>query len=199
MRHPRRLVVLSLILAWLTEPVFGQLKSFPWFNRGDPKITTRVYTRNPGLRLSCKDVGVFPFVAPELTGPRAPDFSTAMRQALLRQGAAEKIAHVSTLPWDEVPAWKVRELSESDKLGAIAADTAARKLEVAVVGRLGSAFRKPGKGLTVRATVWIIDARDAEILWYGTKQADWIRYFPLEECLYHLAWSFVLEWGQPSP
>ena len=198
MRQARRLVILSLTLAWLTEPVFGQLKGFPWFNRGDPKITTRVYTRNPGFRLACKDVGVFPFAVPELNGPRPPDFSTSLRQALLTQGAAETIAHVSTLPWDEVPAWKVRELSESDKLGAIAADAANRKLEVAVIGRLGSAFRKPAKGLTVRATVWIIDARDGEVLWYGTKQADWIRYFPLEECLYHLAWSFVLEWGRPG-
>ena len=197
MLHSRQLFILSLTPAWLIEPVFGQLKSFPWFNRGDPKITTRVFTRNPGLRLSCKDVGVFPFEVPELTEPRSPDFSTAMRQALLTQGAAETIAHVSTLPWDEVPAWKARELSESDKLAAIAADAAARKLEIALVGRVGSAFRKPGKGLTVRATVWIIDARDGTVLWYGTKQADWIRYFPLDECLYHLAWSFVLEWGRP--
>ena len=180
----------------MAQPVFAQLKSFPWFNRGDPKITTRIFTRNPGFRLSCKDVGVFPFAGPELSAQPSPDLATYVRQALLAHGAAKTVAHVSTLPWDEVPAWKARELGENEKLRAIAADAANRELEVAVVGRLGSAFRKPSKGLTVRATVWIINARDGEILWYGTKQANWIRYFPLEECLYHLAWSFVLDWGR---
>ena len=118
MRPARRLIILSLTLAWLTAPVFGQLKSFPWFNRGDPKITTRVYTRNPGFRLACKDVGVFPFAVPERDEPRSLDFSTSLRQALLTQGAAETIAHVSTLPWDDVPAWKAGELSEDDKARA---------------------------------------------------------------------------------
>ena len=195
MKRAIRLVIVSLCLPSTAQPVLAQLKSFPWFNRSDPKITTRVFTRNPGFRLSCKDVGVFPFSVSELSESASADLSTYVRQALLAQGVAETIAHISTAPWNEVPAWKARKLSENDKLRAIGADAAGRGLELAVVGRLGAAFRKPSKGLSVRATVWVIRARDGEIVWYGTKHADWIRYFPLEECLYHLAWSFVLDWG----
>ena len=51
---------LSMLAAGSALPA-QRLKSFPFFNRSDPKIETRVFVDAPQLRLACKEVGVLPF------------------------------------------------------------------------------------------------------------------------------------------
>ena len=51
---------LSMLAVGSTLPA-QKLKPFPFFNRSDPKIETRVFVHAPRLKLACKEVGVLPF------------------------------------------------------------------------------------------------------------------------------------------
>ena len=107
------------------------------------------------------------------------------------------IDSVPSLPWDNLPAWKVRELTDADRIAAVAKQGYSRKLDLVILGSVDALFRKPSKGLTARVTLRVINTRDGEVLWYGTKRADWLRRFALDDCLLRLAWSFVSEWSAP--
>ncbi len=189
-----RALGLVLIAITAADGLSAQLKGFPWINRGDPKINASVFVDAPRFKLACKEVGVFPFRVPDQGEPQAVAFATLLRQALLMQGAAEMIADIPSLPWDDMPAWKLRELTDGEKISAVAKDGDARRLDLVILGSVDSLFRKPSGGLEARVTIRVVDTSDGEILWYGTRQADWIRYFPAEECLLHIAWSFVEAW-----
>ena len=76
-----------------------KLKPFPFFNRSDPKIETRVFVHAPQLKLACKEVGVLPFSRSNQPDPKAPSFETFLQQALLQNAKAEMIDSVPTLPW----------------------------------------------------------------------------------------------------
>ncbi len=190
-----RALGLVLIAIAAADGLSAQLKGFPWINRSDPKINAVVFVDAPRFKLACKEVGVFPFRVPDQGEPQASAFATLLRQALLMQGAAETIADIPSLPWDDMPAWKLRELSDAEKISAVAKDGDARRLDLVVLGSVDSLFRKPSGGLEARVTIRVVDTRDGEILWYGTRHADWVRYFPVEECLLHIAWSFVEAWA----
>ena len=189
--------VLGLLLIGLVaaDDLSAQLKGFPWINRGDPKINVVVFVDAPQFKLACKEVGVFPFSVPAQGEPLAAAFATALGQALLMQSEAETIADIPSLPWDEMPAWKLRELSDAERIAAVATDGDARRLDLVVLGSVDSLFRKPSGGLEARVTIRVVDTRDGAILWYGTRHANWIRHFPLQECLLHIAWSFVEDWA----
>ena len=189
-----RALGLVLIAIAAADGLSAQFKGFPWINRGDPKINAVEFVDAPRFKLACKEVGVFPFSGPDQGEPQAVAFATLLRQALLMQGAAEMIADIPSLPWDDMPAWKLRELTDGEKISAVAKDGDARRLDLVVLGSVDSLFRKPSGGLEARVTIRVVDTSDGEILWYGTRQADWVRYFPAEECLLHIAWSFVEAW-----
>ena len=190
-----RALGLVLIAIAAADGLSAQLKGFPWVNRSDPKINADVFVDAPRFKLACKEVGVFPFSGPDQGEPQAFAFATFLRQALLMQGAAETIADIPSLPWDDMPAWKLRELTDAEKISAVAKDGDARRLDLVVLGSVDSLFRKPSGGLEARVTILVVDTSDGKILWYGTRQAAWIRYFPTEECLLHIAWSFVDGWA----
>ena len=190
-----RALGLVLIAIAAADGLSAQLKGFPWVNRSDPKINADVFVDAPRFKLACKEVGVFPFSGPDQGEPQAFAFATFLRQALLMQGAAETIADIPSLPWDDMPAWKLRELTDGKKISAVAKDGDARRLDLVVLGSVDSLFRKPSGGLEARVTIRVVDTSDGKILWYGTRQAAWIRYFPTEECLLHIAWSFVDGWA----
>ena len=190
-----RALGLVLIAIAAAEGLSAQLKGFPWVNRSDPKINADIFVDAPRFKLACKEVGVFPFSGPDQGEPQAFAFATFLRQALLMQGAAESIADIPALPWDDMPAWKLRELTDGKKISAVAKDGDARRLDLVVLGSVDSLFRKPSGGLEARVTIRVVDTSDGKILWYGTRQAAWIRYFPTEECLLHIAWSFVDGWA----
>ncbi len=194
MRRFSRIFCLSMLAAGSTLPA-QRLKSFPFFNRSDPKIETRVFVDAPQLRLACKEVGVLPFSRSNQPDHKAPPFETFLRQALLQSAKAEMIDAIPKLPWDNLPAWKVRELTDADRIGAVAGQGYSRKLDLVILGSVDALFRKPSKGLVAGVTVRVISTRDGEVLWYGTKRADWLRHFALEDCLRRLAWSFVYEWS----
>ena len=172
-----------------------KLKPFPFFNRSDPKMETRVFVHAPQLKLACKEVGVLPFSRSNQPDPKAPSFETFLQQALLQNAKAEMIDSVPTLPWGNLPDWKVRELTDADRIDAVAKQGYSRKLDLVIFGTVDTLFRKPSRGLVARVTLRVISTRDGEIHWYGTKRADWLRHFALEDCLLHLAWSFVSEWS----
>ena len=190
-----RALGLVLITIAAADGLSAQLKGFPWVNRSDPKINADIFVDAPRFKLACKEVGVFPFSGPDQGEPQAFAFATFLRQALLMQGAAESIADIPSLPWDDMPAWKLRELTDGKKISAVAKDGDARRLDLVVLGSVDSLFRKPSGGLEARVTIRVVDTSDGKILWYGTRQAAWIRYFPTEECLLHIAWSFVDGWA----
>ena len=190
-----RALGLVLIAIAAADGLSAQLKGFPWVNRSDPKINADIFVDAPRFKLACKEVGVFPFSGPDQGEPQAFAFATFLRQALLMQGAAESIADIPSLPWDDMPAWKLRELTDGKKISAVAKDGDARRLDLVVLGSVDSLFRKPSGGLEARVTIRVVDTSDGKILWYGTRQAAWIRYFPTEECLLHIAWSFVDGWA----
>ena len=187
---------LSMLLAGSAQPA-QKLKPFPLFNRSDPKIETRVFVHAPRLKLACKEVGVLPFSPSNQPDTKAPSFEIFLQQALLQNAKAEMIDSVPALPWDHLPAWKVRELTDADRIGAVAKQGYSRKLDLVILGSVDALFRKPSKGLVARVTLRVVSTRDGEILWYGTKRADWLRHFTLEDCLLHLAGSFVSEWSAP--
>ena len=189
-----RALALVLVAIVAAESLSAQLKGFPWVNRSDPKIKAVVFVEAPRFKLACKEVGVLPFSVPDQGEEKAAAFGTVLRQALLMQGAAETIADIPTLPWDEMPAGKLRELTDAGKISAVAKDGDARRLDLVIFGSVDSLFRKPSGGLEARVTIRVIDTSDGQIVWYGTRQADWIRYFPVEECLLHVAWLFVESW-----
>ncbi len=194
---PRLLVsCLGTLVVGSTLPA-QKLKPFPFFNRSDPKIETRVFVRAPQLKLACREVGVLPFSRSNQPNPNVPSFETFLQQALLQSAKAEMIDSVPALPWDNLPDWKVRQLTDVDRIGAVAKQGYSRKLDLVIFGTVDTLFRKPSKGLVARVTLRVISTRDGEVLWYGTKRADWLRRFALEDCLLHLAWSFVSEWNAP--
>ena len=185
---------LSMLAVGSTLPA-QKLKPFPFFNRSDPKIDTRVFVHAPQLKLAGKEVGVLPFSRSSQPDHNAPSFETFLQQALLQNAKAEMIDSVPTLPWDNLPAWKLIELTDADRIDAVAKQGYSRKLDLVVFGKVDALFRKPSKGLVARVTLRVVSTRDGEILWYGTKRADWLRHFTLEDCLLHLARSFVSEWS----
>jgi len=191
---PCRALGLALITIVAANGLSAQLKKFPWVNRSDPKITAVVFVDAPQFKLACKEVGVLPFSVPDQGETKGAAFVTVLRQALLMRAVAETIADIPSLPWDEMPAWKLRELSDADKISAVAEDGDARRLDLVVLGSVDALFRKPSGGLEARVTIRVVDTSDGEVLWYGTRHTNWIRRFPVEECLLHLAWAFVEDW-----
>ena len=155
MRRFSRIFCLSVLAAGSALPA-QRLKSFPFFNRSDPKIETRVFVDAPQLRLACKEVGVLPFSRSNQPDHKAPPFETFLRQALLQSAKAEMIDAIPTLPWDNLPAWKVRELTDADRIGAVAGQGYSRKLDLVILGSVDVLFRKPSKGLVAGVTVRVI-------------------------------------------
>ena len=176
-----------------------RLKSFPGFNRGDPKIQTIVFVYMPHLIISDKRVGVLPFDLPADGEPQAPPFGAFLQQALLESEAARSVSYIPSLPWAKVPAWKLERWTEADRISVAAQDGRARGLDYVAIGRVDSLFRTASHGLQANVTLWLISSSDGRVAWYGAKKAVWLRRYPTEECLLRLAWSFVTEWRAPKP
>lgn len=97
-------------------------------------------------------------------------------------------------PWDHLPDWQARQWSEQDRLASISRHLANRGFDLAAWGRVETVHRTARSGLLARVTVYVIEPGRPQPVWYGTKTADWIRYLPVPDCLFRLAWSFVEEW-----
>jgi hypothetical protein len=192
-----RLAQLVLVLA-LVWPPAERLKAASWFKRGDPAITTFLFVYRPHLLLFDRKLGVYPFVILQGGEPPPPEFAPLLAQALLQEGSAASVTYVPEAPWDGTPVWEAGRWTEARRLAAIAADGRRRGFDFVVMGRVDSLFRTAGEGLAAKVTVWLISTRDGGVVWYGTKKAEWLRRFSLEECVIRLAWSFAIDWRPPA-
>ena len=164
-----------------------------FFQRADPKIQTLVFHRDQPPYFAKKKVGVLEFPTPAAGEPGAPSFGDLFHQLLLSEDTANRVAFLEGVSWDR------EKLTEDQRVTAAAAYAQARALDVVVLGRVDSLYRRANDGLAVKVTLRVVSAAGGEVLWFGSKQADWIRYFPLEDCLRTLANSFLDDLLPPAP
>ncbi len=178
-----------------TQPV----KAAPLFKRGDPRITTYLFVYRPYLVLLDRKVGVYPFDVVQQGEPVPPAFAPLLAQALLQEGSAVSVTQVPIAPWEQTPIWEAPQWSEAGRIAAVLADGRERGFDYVVLGRIDRFYRTAAQGLMARVTVWLISTQDGAVVWYGAKHAEWLRRYPLEECLLNLAWSFAIDWRPPLP
>ena len=174
------------------------VKAFPWITQADPRIVTRTFITPSGPFVDGTRIVILPFDQPP-GGPAPPPFGEFVFQGLLQQGHAESIVSLPSTPWAEPPAWKAGRQTDADRFAAAALEGREHGCQYVVTGRVHWVFRTTAYGLRARVTIWVVAAETAEVVWYGTKTADWIRAYPLEDCLLRLAWSFVSDWEAPAP
>jgi hypothetical protein len=190
------LVVMILIGVSLTA---GSPQAAPWFKRADPDITTHLFVYRTHLTLLDRRLGVYPFVIAQGGEPRPPEFAPLLTQALLQEGSAASVTHVPGAPWDQTPDWEASRWNEASRIAAVAADGRERGFDFVVLGRVDSFFRTAAQGLTAKVSVWLISTQDGAVVWYGSKKAEWLRRYSVEECVLRLAWSFATDWRPPRP
>jgi hypothetical protein len=142
---------------------------------------------------------VYPFVVLQGGEPVPPEFAPLLAQALLQEGSARSVTPVPDAPWDPTPPWASSRWNEASRIAAVAADGRERGFDFVVLGRVDRFFRTAAQGLSAKVTVWLISTRDGAVVWYGAKQAEWLRRYSLEECTLRLAWSFATDWRPPPP
>ncbi len=167
---------------------------FPWLRRGDPKIETFVFMQRAGLAVGKKRIGLLPFPAAREAEPVPPDFASSLLRALLEDRQVTEVRKPEQAPWVALPEWRRRELDEPEQVRSAVAWGRAQGLDLIVLGRTEALFRTARQGLTVKVSVRVLSAEDGRVVWYGRKRAEWIRLFPIEDCMLHLARSFVEEW-----
>jgi hypothetical protein len=143
-------------------------------------------------------LGVYPFVIVQGGEPAPPEFAPVFAQALLQEGSASSVTYVPATPWDDTPAWEAGRWTDATRIAALAADARRRGFDFVVMGRIDSFFRTAAQGLAAKVTVWLISAHDGAVVWHGSKKAEWLRRFSLEDCVIRLAWSFATDWRPPS-
>jgi len=191
--------VFAALFAAVPAASGGSAPAAAWFKRGDPHITTFLFVYRPHLVLMDRELGVYPFVILQEGEPSPPEFGPLFTQALLQEGSIASVAYVPEAPWDGAPVWKANGWTEASRIAAVAADGRQRGYDFVVLGRVDRLFRTASDGLVARVTVWLISTSDGAVVWYGAKNADWLRRFPLEDCVLRLGWSFAVDWRPPPP
>lgn len=192
----RRAALVVMILIGVSLTV-GRPQAAPWFKRADPDITTHLFVYRTHLTLLDRRLGVYPFVIAQGGEPRPPEFAPRLTQALLQEGSAVSVTQVPGAPWDQTPDWEASRWNEASRIAAVAADGRERGFDFVVLGRVDSFFRTAAQGLTAKVTVWLISTQDGAVVWYGSKKAEWLRRYSVEECVLRLAWSFATDWRPP--
>ncbi len=182
----RTSLALLLLLAPGSLSALG-LKSFPFINRGGPKLKTLTFIQSPTLSLANVRVGVFGFSIPSYADPPPPPFGELLYQALLAEQAAGRVTYLDA-------AWDSEKLAEQERIASAASYGRARGLDLIVLGRLDSMLSRSSGGLVLKVTCRLVSTQTGEVLWYGSKKADWLRRYPLEDCFRTLAYSFLEEW-----
>lgn len=175
------------------------LRAAPLFKRGDPHITTYLFVYRPHLMLLDRKLGVYPFEIVQGGEPLPPEFAPLLAQALLQEGSARSVTPVPSAPWDQTRAWEMGRWSEVHRIAAVAADGRERGFDFVVLGRIDRFFRTAAQGLMAKVTVWLISTEDGAVVWYGAKQAEWLRRYSVEDCVLRLTWSFAVDWRPPPP
>jgi hypothetical protein len=193
-----RPVAFALLILLEFSTAGARLQAAPWFKRADPDITTHLFVYRTHLTLLDRRLGVYPFVIVQGGEPRPPEFGPPLTQALLQEGSAVSVTQVPGAPWDQTPDWEASRWNEASRIAAVAADGRERGFDFVVLGRVDSFFRTAAQGLTAKVTVWLISTQDGAVVWYGSKKAEWLRRYSVEECVLRLAWSFAIDWRPPS-
>ncbi len=164
----------------------------------DSRLQTSVFVDDPRFQIRGKSVAVFPFELPSEGQPAAPQFGVFLRHAMLEDRQAQTVAYVPAPAWAAVPEWQYARWTEEDRIVATAREARGRGLDFAVIGRVETLYRSTRHAVRARVTVWLISAADEQVVWYGAKKANWVRPFPMDDSLLHLARSFVAEWYPPK-
>ena len=150
-----------------SEAGAGFLDHLPGVRRKDPRIRTQIYRRADAIGLNACAISIRPFKAPQAGSPAPPDFAPFLGRAL---------------------AWAF-----PDSVVYLEPEPAS---EVVIEGRIDLFHRLGAQGLRANISVAVYDVSDGKefILWHGAKKADWVRRFPTDDCLLHLADDFVSTW-----
>ncbi len=149
------------------------------FTRSDPKIDHLVWVRKLPPYLDKKRVGFLPFQVPDSVSPEPPSFAEILQQLVQAENAARSVTVAGSVAF------------AADDVDAAARFGRLQGYDLVVLGRVDSLFRRSNGGLVLKITLRLVSTSKGEVLWYGAKKADWIRYFPLEDCLRSLAYAFL--------
>ena len=183
---------LALLLVSAATAAAQTPRPFPFFNRGDPKIQTLVFVRQPDLDLAAKRIGVLPFTVPDATRPGTPSFGDLLHQGLLAAGLNTRLLAVDGFSWDDP------RLTEEERIGWAAGYARSRNLDLVVAGRVDYIVHRRAGGLVLKVTLRLIAAETAGVVFYASKKADWLRSYPPEDCFRALADSFLSELVPPA-
>jgi hypothetical protein len=179
--------VAALILC-VGPPLVAQVpETLPHFQRSDPRIRIETFLRSAEISVVEKRVGVFEFVSEPQGSPPSPDLAPYFQQALWQQQLAIEAVWLGPVPALSAP---TPAGSRFDQAFILAASQVARThgVDVVLIGRTQRVVRTISGGLTVKATLWLVHVEGQTVLWHGRFRADWLRHFPLEDCLLHAAW-----------
>ena len=168
----------------------------PLASAQEPKIQTEVIVDKRTTDLLELKIGIFPFASNIKGEPGAPPFARYLEKALLQAGADATAA--ARRPWDGLPTHRLAALTGEDRREALAAAARSSGRDLVIWGTVENFYRDARGGLRVRVSLRVISAESGTVLWRGEKYAEWIRRFPVEDCLLNLAWSFVAEWLPPE-
>ncbi len=156
-----------------------------FFNRSDPKVQTLIFIDNAALDITDRRIGIFPFPASPFAAP-SPAFGEVLHQSILAIEIAGQVVYLDNVKQEG-------EQSETERIAAAARYGRALKLDLVMLGRVDSLSARSSGALNVKITLRIISTRNGEVLWYGVKKVDWIRRYPIEDCLRLVAESFLEE------
>lgn len=165
-----------------------------WFHRADPAIERYVFTRSPDFQLSGKRIGVLPFELVQRGEPAPPPFAPFLRQALLQRGIVGSLQEI-TEPERGIPEvdrlrfdgeWRIaRDLDRAESA----------KLALLAVGRVDALFRTASGGMVMKVSAELWDVEGRAPVWSGRIAVNWIRRYPVEDCMLRAAMALVEEWA----
>lgn len=173
-------------------------KVFPWFHRADPAVERHLFIGSPDFRIDRKRIGVLPFESGQRGEPAPPPFAPFLRQALAQRGIAGAIADIAD-PLRDVPEtdrlrfdreWRIARALDSSKTTGVG---------LLALGRVDAVFRTASGGMVIKVSAELWDVERRAPVWSGRIGVDWIRRYPIEDCMLRAAIVLVEEWESAAP
>ena len=192
----RGLLSAALILCCGASEAGAQLhRIFPWFHRAEPAIESQVFRSQPGIRIDGRRIGILPFPAGQEGQPVPPPFSSFLRNALYASASAGSVVDIDD-PSGILPEAERERFGDTQRMALALDRSKAAGADLLASGRVEAVFRTASGGMVIKISARLWDVESCAQVWSGRISVNWIRRYPLEDCLLRAAITLVEEWNR---
>jgi len=185
----------AFLIAFVAAPCShgGDLSRWIGIRPPDPEIRSlESYVTDP-IELRGAKICIFPFAVEQEGTPRAPRMSPAFIEALDYHLPESQSVKLGVRPEAGLEPWR---RNGYDVVEGLAKAARAQGCQMFVDGLAHRAYRKPGGGYRIRATIALYELHPTttELRWRGRKAIDWRLRQPVNECLLLFAEQVLFDW-----